>query len=206
MQTETLTFGYVPSEDKGHVTPCSVEQLKSGFASEEVLDVCLRIAVAAGRAHRGEITPEEFEDFKSREKKKLPAWTPMAAWTGNRRKKEDAVANGLVMADLDHLAAPIRVYERSIRPLVDEGIIRLCHLTPSTADDRTTGGLRIVFRCPEGMDAAQAQAWLYRRLTDVPDEAKDKCIKDLSRITTSSIPPMAWTGWTRRWATSRRWL
>ena len=182
MQTETLTFGYVPSEDKGHVTPCSVEQLKSGFASEEVLDVCLRIAVAAGRAHRGEITPEEFEDFKSREKKKLPAWTPMAAWTGNRRKKEDAVANGLVMADLDHLAAPIRVYERSIRPLVDEGIVRLCHLTPSTADDRTTGGLRIVFRCPEGMDAAQAQAWLYRRLTDVPDEAKDKCIKDLSRI------------------------
>lgn len=175
-------FGYVPKEDKGHVTPCSIEQLKEGFRSPDVLEICLRIAVAAGRANRREITREEFEDIKSREKRKLPAWTPMATWTGDRRKKEDAIANGLVMADLDHLTAPIRVYERNIRPLAEEGIVRLCHLTPSTADDRSTGGLRIVFRCPGGMDVEQAQAWLYDRLTDVPEECKDKCVKDLSRI------------------------
>ena len=175
-------FGYVPSENKGEVTPCSVEQIKGGFLAERVWVNCQRIAEAATRVNKGGMTQEKFEDLKSREKKKLPGWTPMAAWTGNRRKKEDAVANGLVMADLDHLAAPIRVYERSIRPLAEEGIVRLCHLTPSTASDRSTGGLRIIFRCPERMDVVQAQAWLYDRLTDVPEECKDRCVKDLSRI------------------------
>ena len=175
-------FGYVPSENKGEVTPCSLDQIKGGFLAERVWDNCQRIAEAATRVNKGGMTQEKFEVFKSREKKKLPGWTPMAAWTVNRRKKEDAVANGLVMADLDHLAAPIRVYERSIRPLAEEGIVRLCHLTPSTASDRSTGGLRIIFRCPEGMDVVQAQAWLYDQLTDVPGECKDRCVKDLSRI------------------------
>ena len=182
MEKRNEMFGYVPSENKGEVTPCSVEQIKGGFLAERVWVNCQRIAEAATRVNKGGMTQEKFEDLKSREKKKLPGWTPMAAWTGNRRKKEDAVANGLVMADLDHLAAPIRVYERSIRPLAEEGIVRLCHLTPSTASDRSTGGLRIIFRCPEGMDVVQAQAWLYDQLTDVPGECKDRCVKDLSRI------------------------
>ena len=182
MEKRNEMFGYVPSENKGEVTPCSVEQIKGGFLAERVWVNCQRIAEAATRRNKGEMTQEKFEDLKSREKKKLPAWTPMAAWPGNRRKKEDAVANGLVMADLDHLVAPIRVYERSIRPLAEEGIVRLCHLTPSTASDRSTGGLRIIFRCPEGMDVVQAQAWLYDQLTDVPGECKDRCVKDLSRI------------------------
>ena len=182
MEKRNEMFGYVPSENKGEVTPCSVEQIKGGFLAERVWVNCQRIAEAATRRNKGEMTQEKFEDLKSREKKKLPAWTPMAAWTGNRRKKEDAVANGLVMADLDHLAAPIRVYERSIRPLAEEGIVRLCHLTPSTDTERKTGGLRIIFRCPEGMDVVQAQAWLYDQLTDVPGECKDRCVKDLSRI------------------------
>ena len=182
MEKRNEMFGYVPSENKGEVTPCSVEQIKGGFLAERVWVNCQRIAEAATRVNKGGMTQEKFEDLKSREKKKLPAWTPMAAWTGNRRKKEDAVANGLVMADLDHLVAPIRVYERSIRPLAEEGIVRLCHLTPSTASDRSTGGLRIIFRCPEGMDVVQAQAWLYDQLTDVPGECKDRCVKDLSRI------------------------
>lgn len=71
-------FSILTKEDKGHVTPCSIEQLKEGFRSPDVLETCLRIAVAAGRANRREITREEFEDIKSREKRKLPAWTPMA--------------------------------------------------------------------------------------------------------------------------------
>ena len=182
MEKRNEMFGYVPSENKGEVTPCSVEQIKGGFLAERVWVNCQRIAEAATRVNKGGMTQEKFEDLKSREKKKLPGWTPMAAWTGNRRKKEDAVANGLVMADLDHLAAPIRVYERSIRPLAEEGIVRLCHLTPSTDTERKTGGLRIIFRCPEGMDVVQAQAWLYDQLTDVPGECKDRCVKDLSRI------------------------
>ena len=182
MEKRNEMFGYVPSENKGEVTPCSVEQIKGGFLAERVWVNCQRIAEAATRVNKGGMTQEKFEDLKSREKKKLPAWTPMAAWTVNRRKKEDAVANGLIMADLDHLAAPIRVYERSIRPLAEEGIVRLVHLTPSTDTERKTGGLRIIFRCPEGMDVVQAQAWLYDQLTDVPEECKDRCVKDLSRI------------------------
>ena len=175
-------FGYVPSENKGEVTPCSVEQIKGGFLAERVWVNCQRIAEAATRVNKGGMTQEKFEDLKSREKKKLPSWTPMSGWAGNHRSEKEAIPNGLVMADLDHLVAPIRVYERSIRPLAEEGIVRLCHLTPSTASDRSTGGLRIIFRCPEGMDVVQAQAWLYDRLTDVPEECKDRCVKDLSRI------------------------
>ena len=175
-------FGYVPSENKGGVTPCSVEQIKGGFLAERVWVNCQRIAEAATRVNKGGMTQEKFEDLKSREKKKLPSWTPMSGWAGNHRSEKEAIPNGLVMADLDHLVAPIRVYERSIRPLAEEGIVRLCHLTPSTASDRSTGGLRIIFRCPEGMDVVQAQAWLYDRLTDVPEECKDRCVKDLSRI------------------------
>ena len=175
-------FGYVPSENKGEVTPCSVEQIKGGFLAERVWVNCQRIAEAATRVNKGGMTQEKFEDLKSREKKKLPSWTPMSGWAGNHRSEKEAIPNGLVMADLDHLVAPIRVYERSIRPLAEEGIVRLCHLTPSTASDRSTGGLRIIFRCPEGMDVVQAQAWLYDQLTDVPGECKDRCVKDLSRI------------------------
>ena len=175
-------FGLVPSADKGHVDPCGVNNLKEGFLNPQALEICLRIAGAATRRNKGGITQEEFEDIKSREKKKLSGWTPQAAFGGTRRLNAEAIPNGLVMADLDHLTAPIRVYERSIRPLAEEGIVRLCHLTPSTASDRTTGGLRIIFRSPEGMDIEQAQAWLYGQLTDVPEECKDKCIKDLARI------------------------
>ena len=182
MEKRNEMFGYVPSENKGEVTPCSVEQIKGGFLAERVWVNCQRIAEAATRVNKGGMTQEKFEDLKSREKKKLPSWTPMSGWAGNHRSEKEAIPNGLVMADLDHLVAPIRVYERSIRPLAEEGIVRLCHLTPSTASDRSTGGLRIIFRCPEGMDVVQAQAWLYDRLTDVPEECKDRCVKDLSRI------------------------
>ena len=175
-------FGYVPSENKGGVTPCSVEQIKGGFLAERVWVNCQRIAEAATRRNKGEMTQEEFEDLKSREKKKLPSWTPMSGWTGNHRSEKEAIPNGLVMADLDHLTDPEGVYERLVRPLVEKGIARLVHLTPSTDTERKTGGLRIIFRCPEGMDVQQAQAWLYDQLTDVPEECKDRCVKDLSRI------------------------
>ena len=166
----------------GKVIPCGVEQLKQGFCSQDVRDICQRIAEAATRRNKGEMTDGEFEDFKSSEKKKLPGWTPMSGWAGTHRVKAEAIPNGLVMADLDHLENPVGVYESSIQPLAEEGIVRFCSFTPSTASDNSTGGLRIIFRCPEGMDVEQAQAWFYGRLTDVPEECKDKCVKDLSRI------------------------
>ena len=176
------SFGYVPSKDMGHAIPCSVKQIREGFCDPEVLGACQTIAPAATRARRGEMTPEGFEKLKSAMKKRLPGWTPMATFRGERRVASEAILNGLVMADLDHLEDPVGVYERSIRPLAEEGIVRLCHLTPSTASDRSIGGLRIIFPCPEGMDIAQAQAWLYNRLTDVPEDRKDTCVKDPSRI------------------------
>ena len=179
---ELLLFGYVPSENKGHCDPCSVQQLREGFLNPITYETCQRIAEAATRRNKGEITDEEFEMFKSDEKQLLDGWTPMSYPSGNRRLNKEAIPNGLVMADLDHLEDPVGVYERCVRRMAEEGIVRLVHLTPSTSSDRKTGGLRIIFRQPEGMDIVQAQAWFYDQIWGLPEKCKDKCVKDLARI------------------------
>lgn len=185
---ELLLFGYVPSENKGHCDPCGVQQLREGFLNPITYETCQRIAEAATRRNKGEITDEEFEMFKSSEKLLLDSWTPMSTPRGNRRSNKEAIPNGLVMADLDHLDDPVGVYERCVRRMAEEGIVRLVHLTPSTSSDRTTGGLRIIFRQPEGMDIVQAQAWFYDQLSDVPEECKDKHVKDFARISFFTPP------------------
>ena len=175
-------FGYVPSADKGHADPCGVNKLREGFLNPMTYETCQRIAEAATRRNKGEITDEEFGDIKSSEKLKLDSWTPMSYPSGHRRLNKEVIPNGLVMADLDHLDDPVGVYERCVRRLAEEGIVRLVHLTPSTSSDRKTGGLRIIFRQPEGMDIVQAQTWFYDQMFGIPDECKDKCVKDLARI------------------------
>lgn len=175
-------FGYVPSADKGHADPCGVNKLREGFLTPMTYETCQRIAEAATRRNKGEITDEEFGDIKSSEKLKLDSWTPMSYPSGHRRLNKEVIPNGLVMADLDHLDDPVGVYERCVRRLAEEGIVRLVHLTPSTSSDRKTGGLRIIFRQPEGMDIVQAQTWFYDQMFGIPDECKDKCVKDLARI------------------------
>lgn len=175
-------FGLVSNVNMGKITLCSVERLKEGFLNPITYETCQRIAEAATRRNKGEITEEEFGEIKSSEKLKLDSWTPMSYPSGHRRLNKEVIPNGLVMADLDHLDDPVGVYERCVRRLAEEGIVRLVHLTPSTSSDRKTGGLRIIFRQPEGMDIVQAQTWFYDQMFGISDECKDKCVKDLARI------------------------
>lgn len=175
-------FGLVSNVNMGKITLCSVERLKEGFLNPITYETCQRIAEAATRRNKGEIADEEFGEIKSSEKLKLDSWTPMSYPSGHRRLNKEVIPNGLVMADLDHLDDPVGVYERCVRRLAEEGIVRLVHLTPSTSSDRKTGGLRIIFRQPEGMDIVQAQTWFYDQMFGIPDECKDKCVKDLARI------------------------
>ena len=101
----------------------------------------------------------------------MPIFTFHATFPNGRRKNDDAVPSGLSIYDLDHIPNP-REKWAEIEPRRDELGILLSHISPSLE------GLRLVFIMPQGMDLAQAQAWMARELGD---KEYDACVKDHAR-------------------------
>ena len=169
-------FGYVPSNRKSRVETCGIEKVAEGFRNPKNLAVTAEIDELRRQLEAGEITEKEFKDKKNEAKKKLDAWLPQGInLTGQHRLSAEMVPNGHVMIDLDRLENPDEVYQRCVLPLVEKRIVWFCHDTPSKK------GLRCVSRCPVGMDIVQAQKWLYSQI-DVPKSCKDKCVKDVTRM------------------------
>ena len=138
-----------------------------GASSESVCRVgrCTR-EVPSGRNSK-----EDYETLKGALKKKLPILTFHATFKNGRRKNEDALPSGLSIYDLDHIANP-RGRWLEIEPRKEELGIVLAHITPSTE------GLRLVFVMPQGMNLAEAQAWMASQLGD---DKYDACVKDYAR-------------------------
>ena len=163
-------IGYATSV-KGNVQPCTREQLHSAIDSPRVEEVCRAISEALQKHQQGEMTKEEFEALKSRMKKELPILTLHATFQNGRRKNEEAIPSGLSMYDLDHIPNPLERW-KSIAPRIAELGIVLAHITPSGE------GLRLAFRMPQGMNLAEAQAWMAQQLGDTQ---YDSCVKDYAR-------------------------
>ena len=165
---------------KDNVQPCTSEQLSAALNSPRVAEVCQAIANALRKHQQGEMTKEEFEAIKSRMKKQLPLITPHATFKNGRRKNDEAIPSGLSMYDMDHIANPRERWAEMESRKEELGIV-LAHITPSTE------GLRLVFRMPQGMSLAQAQAWMAKQLGDTQYDA---CVKDYARC--SFLVPRAY--------------
>ena len=188
-----MSFGYSHSF-KDRVQKCTPELFYQALDSEGTAKVCAEIADALESVKRGEMSREDFEEYKNNRKKELPVLTPHATFLFGRRKNEGATPSGLSMYDVDHISLTPTpspkgegsIYQRLVNhtlakePITDEGMIAelkhlgicLVHVTPSTE------GFRLFFVMPEGMNLARAQKWMSEQLGD---DNYDGSVKDLAR-------------------------
>ena len=165
-----MLFG-IANNVHSEVRVCTPDLLREALDAPHVARTCAEIEDALEAYRRGELTKEEFETLKAKLKKRLPIITPHATFTNGRRKSDEAVASGLSMYDLDHIANP-RERWAEIEPRKKALGILMAHITPSTE------GLRLIFVIPMGMNLAEAQAWMARQLGD---KEYDACVKDYAR-------------------------
>ena len=163
-------FG-IAKDIKSEVRVCTPDLLNAALDSVQVAKVCAELEDALEKCRRGELTRDEYETLKGALKKRLPILTFHATFKNGRRKNDEAIPSGLSIYDLDHIENP-RGRWLEIEPRKDELGIMLSHITPSTE------GLRLVFVMPQGMNLADAQAWMARQLGDTQYDA---CVKDYAR-------------------------
>ena len=165
-----MSFG-IAKDIRSEVRVCTPDLLNQALDSVQVARTCAEIEDSLEKFHRGELTKDEYETIKGELKKKLPIFTFHATFKNGRRKNEDAVPSGLSIYDLDHIENPRAKWD-SIKERSKELGIVLAHISPSLE------GLRLVFVMPNGMDLAQAQAWMAEQLGDAQ---YDSCVKDFAR-------------------------
>ena len=165
-----MSFG-IANNVRSEVRECTPDLLNAALDSVQVAKVCAELEDALEKCRRGEIAKEDYETLKGALKKKLPILTFHATFKNGRRKNEDALPSGLSIYDLDHIENP-RGRWLEIEPRKEELGIVLAHITPSTE------GLRLVFVMPQGMNLAEAQAWMASQLGD---DKYDACVKDYAR-------------------------
>ena len=162
-----MKFG-IANNIRSEVQECTPDLLNQALDSLQVARVCAEIEDALEKSRKGEITQDEYETLKGQLKKRLPIITFHATFKNGRRKNDEAIPSGLSIYDLDHIPNP-REKWAEIEPRKEELGILLAHISPSLE------GLRLVFIMPNGMDLAQAQAWMARQLGDAQ---YDSCVKD----------------------------
>ena len=165
-----MKFG-IAKDIRSEVRECTPALLDQALDSPQVAKTCAEIEDALEKFRRGEITMEEYETLKAQLKKRLPIITFHATFKNGRRKNDDAIPSGLSIYDLDHIPNPREKWEE-IQARKEELGILLSHISPSLE------GLRLVFVMPQGMDLAQAQAWMAEQLGD---KQYDSCVKDYAR-------------------------
>lgn len=155
---------------KGQV--CTPELFWKACDSKLTGEVCAEIADAREKMLRGEMSREDFETFKTEQKKRLPVFAFHATFKNGRRLNADAVPSGLSIYDIDHIADPVGYFKTHVEPRLKELKIYFCHITPSGK------GGRIVFSVPPGMTLEEAQKWMSEQLGDAN---YDQSVKDLAR-------------------------
>ncbi len=166
-----MSFGYSHSF-RGRVQKCTPQLFYQALDNKNTALICAEIEDALEKVKQGEMSREDFEEYKSERKKQLPVLTPHATFLFGRRKNEGATPSGLSMYDVDHIPDPKGYFQAMIADRAGELGIVLAHVTPSTE------GLRLLFVMPEGMNLARAQKWMSEQLGD---ENYDGSVKDLAR-------------------------
>lgn len=140
---------------------CNKELFFAATHDESLLPLYRQIAAEPDNGKRGIL------------KKRLPGITWQADFPNGRRKNDEAIATGLYIIDIDHVATPELVYQEKIASrLVELGVVAV-HCTPSCQ------GLRVVARCrPDCQSIEENQKWfaLQTGLTI------DATVKDLARF------------------------
>ena len=165
-----MKFG-IAKDIRSEVRECTPDLLAQALDSPHVEKTCAEIEDALEKYRRGELSQEEYETLKTQLKKRLPIITFHATFKNGRRKNDEAIPSGLSIYDLDHIPNPRAKWEE-IESRKEELGILLSHISPSLE------GLRLVFVMPQGMDLAQAQAWMAEQLGD---KQYDSCVKDYAR-------------------------
>ena len=165
-----MSFG-IANNIRSEVRECTPDLLNQALDSPHVAKTCAEIEDALEKFRSGELSQDEYETLKAQLKKRLPIITFHATFKNGRRKNDDAIPSGLSIYDLDHIPNPRAKWEE-IEPRKEELGILLSHISPSLE------GLRLVFVMPQGMDLAQAQAWMANQLGD---KQYDSCVKDYAR-------------------------
>ena len=177
-----MSFG-IANNIRSEVRECTPDLLNQALDSPQVARTCAEIEDALEKSRKGEITQDEYETLKGQLKKKLPIITFHATFQNGRRKNDEAILSGLSIYDLDHIPNP-REKWAEIEAHKEELGILLAHISPSLE------GLRLVFIMPQGMDLAQAQAWMAQQLGDAQ---YDSCVKDYARC--SFVVPREYVLW-----------
>ena len=165
-----MIFG-IANNVKSEVRVCTPELLNEVLDSPNVAKICAEIEDVLEDFRKGGLTQDEFINLKAQLKRRLPVVTFHSTFKNGRRKNDDAIPSGLAIYDLDHITNPRAKWEE-IDVRKDELNVLLAHVTPSTE------GLRLVFLIPQGMDLAQAQAWMAKQLGDTQYDAS---VKDYAR-------------------------
>ena len=188
-----MSFGVALSV-RSRVRECTPTLFNQVVDDEKTARVCADIEDALERTKRGEMSREDFETYKSEQKRRLAIFTPHATFPHGRRVNEDAMASGLSMYDVDHIAQKetrgssqgSTLYERMVEHTLAKRAITdgqtmaemkrlgicMMHVTPSTE------GFRLFFIVPRGMNLEEAQRWMSRQLGD---HHYDGCVKDMAR-------------------------
>ena len=125
---------------------CTYEKYLEVSNTPELLRLCNDIAAEEDHNKRGEL------------KKKLPAITWQAYFSGKRLAKE-AEPSGLFMLDIDHVENPSKLYADKVASHIKELGIVYCGMTASRH------GLRIVAKClPTLHTLEECQRWLASNL------------------------------------------
>ena len=165
-----MSFG-IANNVRSEVRVCTPDLLNEALDSPQVARTCAEIEDALEKYRQGELTKDEFETLKGKLKKRLPILTPHATFKNGRRKNNEAIPSGLSMYDLDHIPNPREWWNGNVPKAKELGIV-MAHITPSTE------GCRLIFVMPQGMDLAEAQAWMAEQLGD---DKYDACVKDYAR-------------------------
>ena len=126
-----MSFGYSHSF-RGRVQKCTPQLFYQALDNKNTALICAEIEDALEKVKRGEMSREDFEEYKSERKKQLPVLTPHATFLFGRRKNEGATPSGLSMYDIDHIPDPKGYFRTMIAERVGELGIVLAHVTPST--------------------------------------------------------------------------
>ena len=106
-----MSFGIALSV-RSRVRECTPALFNQVVDAEQTARVCAEIEDALEKVRRGEMCREDFETYKSEQKKRLAIFTPHAMFPKGRRVNEDAVPSGLSMYDVDHIGPSLQTSPR----------------------------------------------------------------------------------------------
>lgn len=174
---KTMAFDYLMSAMQRTASVCRREDFDRIVKSKTVSDVAALLADARERQLRGEMSREDYDTYKAKQKLRLPVFCFASHFTDGQRHNSSAVPSGLAMLDVDHVSEAGQAVEGSLAAtlighvlrrevVADEQVIDrlrqlgivLLHITPSG------DGLRIVFVMPGGMDIVAAQQWMAQAI------------------------------------------